>query len=444
MVMNILLVQPPSSPKWNLPPLSIASLASSLRNQNYEVEVIDFNLKWEKSIDEMVSEARRKKYDIVGLTCWGNMAPFCIEFSRKLKEKDPSIKIVLGGALATFMAEDLLRLGSTDFVVKGEGENTIVDLVEQIETDGDPSKVEGIAYRQADRVFSTAARAPANLDDLPFPAWDLFEDLDTYQKYQSDKQLPLQASKGCVYDCIFCSVTKMCCGIQRRKTVSRVIKEIRYLVDSFGVDNLYFCDDTFTLNEGWARNICKELVRQRINVKWNIDTRADLINSELLGDLKDAGCSGIFYGIESVSPRILGFMHKNIPPEVTRRSITKTMDAGISTQVSVIYGFPFETEEEVEDLTTLCLGFQKEGVEQVHLHVLTPYPGTEITHKYRAEIVPSPFPELLGLQNLDLLHRHSKYVPELWIFRHSNMTTDRFAELFFDAYVRVSSKDTFL
>jgi anaerobic magnesium-protoporphyrin IX monomethyl ester cyclase len=163
------------------------------------------------------------------------MAPFCIEFSKKLKEEDPSLKIILGGDIATFLSEKLLKIGSIDFIVKGEGEKTIVELIEIIEKGEKPSKVNGIAYREENTIISTEIRQPCDLDDLPFPAWDLFEPLEKYQKIRP-YVMPLQVSRGCAFDCIFCSVIKNWYGIQRRKSPSRVIEEIDYLTQNFDPD----------------------------------------------------------------------------------------------------------------------------------------------------------------------------------------------------------------
>lgn len=443
--MTVLLVQPPFDPTDRMPPLGIACLAAALRVHDYDVKVLDLNLRWTKSIDEMVADVRGTDCDVVGLTCWGNTAPFCIEFSRKLKDEDPSIVTILGGEIATFLADDLLKLGSIDFVVKGEGEETLVELLDCIDTGG-VSNVAGIVYQDGDRTVTTVERGPMNLDALPFPAWDLFESLDVYQKFEPDRVLPLQASRGCVFNCIFCSVIKTWYGTQRRKSPSRLIEEIEYLINTFGVNCLSFHDDAFALNEGWVKTVCEELIAHNIEVKWGFNTRPDLMSEELLALLRTAGCSKIFYGIESFSPGVLKFMRKDITPDVMRRCVEKTVEANITPDVSVIYGFPIETEQEVETLIDGCVNLQRMGAENINQHVLSPYPGTDITARYETEAIPDPFLKLLrpNLINVDLLRKYPDYVPDLWIFKHYNMTTQRFLQLYLEAFVRVSAKEVFI
>ncbi len=449
--MKVLLAQPLFSSESVVPPLGLASLASSLMAKGHDVQVIDFNLQWEKNIewkrniDNMVTKARRTNCDIVGLTCWGNMAPFCIEFSKKLKEEDPSIKIILGGDIATFLFEKLLKIGSIDFIVKGEGEKTIVGLIEIIEKGEKPSKVNGIAYREENIVISTEIRQPCDLDDLPFPAWDLFEPLEKYQKIRP-YVMPLQVSRGCAFDCIFCSVIKNWYGIQRRKSPSRVIEEIDYLTQNFDPDIITFYDDTFTLNKDWVTEICKKMISKKVEVNWSILTRTDLVDDDLLKLLKAAGCNNIYYGIEHTSPKILRLINKNIPNEISKKSIEKTIENDIFSEISVIYGFPTETKKEMIDLTDACLEYLEMGVQSVHQHILAPYPGTEVTSRYNELIIPNPLPSVVqpSLINADLLYSYAEFAPDLWMFENFEMTNEDFLKLYFDARIKVGGKEVFL
>jgi radical SAM superfamily enzyme YgiQ (UPF0313 family) len=449
--MKVLLAQPLFSSESVVPPLGLASLASSLMAKGHDVQVIDFNLQWEKNIewksniDNMVTKARRTNCDIVGLTCWGNMAPFCIEFSKKLKEEDPSLKIILGGDIATFLSEKLLKIGSIDFIVKGEGEKTIVELIEIIEKREKPSKVNGIAYREENTIISTEIRQPCDLDDLPFPAWDLFEPLEKYQKIRP-YVMPLQVSRGCAFDCIFCSVIKNWYGIQRRKSPSRVIEEIDYLTQNFDPDIITFYDDTFTLNKDWVTEICKKMISKKVEVNWSILTRTDLVDDDLLKLLKAAGCNNIYYGIEHTSPKILKLIHKNIPNEISKKSIKKTIENDIFPEISVIYGFPTESKKEIIDLTDACLEYLEMGVQSVHQHILAPYPGTEVTSRYSELIIPNPLPSVVqpSLINTDLLYSYAEFAPDLWMFENFDMTNEEFLKLYFDARIKVGGKEVFL
>lgn len=443
--MKILLIQPPFSLESIVPPLGLASIASCLMEENYDVKVMDFNLQWKRNIDEMVKDALRADCDLIGLTCWGNMAPFCIEFSKKIKEKDPSIKIVLGGEIATFLFEKLLKTGFIDFIIKGEGEKTIVDLIKTIEKGENLYKVQGIAYVEESRILSTEMRQPCELDTLPLPAWDLFDSIEEYQKIRPFV-MPIQASRGCPFNCIFCSIHKTWYGIQRKKSPSRIIEEIIFLIENFEVDAVMFYDDTFNIDRDWVKRICKDIIKKEIKINWSIMARPDLMDEDLLTSLKDAGCNNIYYGIEHVSPRILRFIRKNVPNEISKRIIKKTIEKDIMTEISVIYGFPIETRKEMVALTDACLEYLKMGVQTVHQHILAPYPGTDITSTYHQFIIPNPLASVAipGLMNLDLLYSYAEFAPDLWMFDNFNMSNEEVLKLYLDARIRVGSKEVFL
>ncbi|MEM2126691.1 MAG: radical SAM protein [Candidatus Bathyarchaeia archaeon] len=442
--MKILLVQPPFSPESIVPPLGLASIASSLILEDYDVQVKDFNLQWKRNIDEMVKEALRADCDLIGLTCWGNMAPFCIEFSKKIKEKDPSIKIILGGEIATFLFEKLLKTGFIDFIVKGEGEKTIVDLIKTLENGGKPYKVKGIAYIDKNRIISTEMRQPCELDSLPLPAWNLFDSIKEYQKIRPFV-MPIQASRGCPFNCIFCSIHKTWYGIQRKKSPLRVIDEIIFLIENYDVDAVMFYDDTFNIDKEWVKKICKNIIQKEIKINWSIMARPDLIDEDLLSLLKNAGCNNIYYGIEHVSPRILNFIRKNISNEISKRCIKKSIEKGILTEISVIYGFPIETRKEMIALTDECLEYLAMGVQAIHQHILAPYPGTDITSMYRHFIIPNPLVNMVipSLINIDLLYSYAEFVPDLWMFENFNMSNDEVLKLYLDARIRIGSKEIF-
>jgi radical SAM superfamily enzyme YgiQ (UPF0313 family) len=428
-----------------VPPLGLASLAACLMAEGYDVKVMDFNLQWEKSIDEMVTDTYKEDCDLVGLTCWGNMAPFCIEFSRKLKEKDNSIMIILGGEIATFLFEELLKIGNIDIVVKGEGEKTLIELIKTIENGGKLFKVPGIAYINGNKIISTEMRQPCDLDTLPLPAWNLFEPIEKYQKIKP-YVMPIQASRGCPFNCTFCSINKTWYGIQRRKSPSKIINEILYLIENYKADMIMFYDDTFNVEREWVKKICKNIMSEELKIDWSIMARPDLMDENLLSLLKEAGCYNIYYGIEHVSPKILRFIRKDIPNEDSKKIIKKTVEKGILTEISVIYGFPIETRKEMIALTDACLEYLEMGVQSVHQHILAPYPGTDITSRFRQFITPNPLANVVipSIINIDVLYSHAEFAPDLWMFENFNMPKEEVLKLYLDARIKVGSKEVFL
>jgi len=183
--LKVLLVQPLLNPGYDLPPLGIASVASALKESGHEVRILDFNLqpKLGASVKASVSKCLKYDVDLIGLTCWGNMAPFVIEFSKRYKSVNPEAKIVIGGEYASLRPEDILRESRADFIVRGEGEQTLPQLIREIEEGGNPYKVEGISYRRSNRIISTPDRRLMDMDDIPFTDWGLFDDLNEYKGY---------------------------------------------------------------------------------------------------------------------------------------------------------------------------------------------------------------------------------------------------------------------
>lgn len=429
---RITLVQPPFDPHWTLPPLGLACLAGALAEDEYDVSIVDLNLDCLLQLQEMTKVIVRTQPEIVGLTVWGDMAPVSMELGRQLKNIDPTLKVLLGGEFATFNYQSMLEAECADAVVLGEGEVSIRELCKHI-FEGKPlGKVRGIAYKnEREQVVLTGKRPIACLNDLPSPAWDLFE-LKRYKRFKDDRVLPLQGSRGCIYRCIFCSVWETW-RTYRTKNPSNLIAEIKSLVDRFGVERIHFCDDNFTLNRRWVLRVCELLSKSNYSVSWNTMTRADLVDSRILQSMRKVGCDVLFYGIESVSPRILRLIGNKPNREISQYAIDLALEAGIDVEISVIFGFPKETRKEMFQTRNFCLlNLRKEGVSHVHPHVLFPLPGTLIVEKYLDTIIRNPYPKLTqpSLTSIpawifELMEANQPMVPDFWMFR-TNMQLEPF------------------
>ncbi|NMC08387.1 MAG: B12-binding domain-containing radical SAM protein, partial [Candidatus Lokiarchaeota archaeon] len=265
------------------PPLGIAMVGASLQKHGYDVSIIDATAE-RMNIHALTRAVSRLKPDMIGFTTNISYAHKTTLTARWLKHYLPGIPIVFGGPWATSRPEYLLSINAIDYVVLGEGEETIVDLAHAIERKLDVSDVAGIAYRRDGKVIKTTPRPfNENLDALPFPAWDL---LPGHEKYFWDPKgrhyYPVMTSRGCPYGCINCS--KLVHGYKLRyRSVENVMAEIRYIHDRFKADEVIIIDDGFNFDIDRAERICDEITRLgfKIHLRFTNGLRADKITPRL-------------------------------------------------------------------------------------------------------------------------------------------------------------------
>jgi len=255
----------------------------------------------------------------------------------------------------------------------------------------------------------------------------------------------IQASRGCPFKCIFCSVQRSWGGIQRRKSPKRLIDEIKWLIRRFGATSLSFCDDTFTLNRRWVDKVCNLMLKENVEIYWSALTRVDLVDKKRLSLMKKAGCILLFYGVESVSPSILKFIgSKSYSEDLVKRKIIETIASGIDTQVSVIFGWPIDTVETIMHTSRFCQEITRMGTSKIHCHLLFPLPGTRLVKEYSSFIVPNPYPKAtqpdlaaLPAEYYSLMERYRKYAPDFWMFRNQDLTPIETVKMFADAKLSI-------
>jgi radical SAM superfamily enzyme YgiQ (UPF0313 family) len=289
------------------------------------------------------------------------------------KEAQPQAVTVLGGSHGTFWGENALNEHpSLDIVVRREGEQTFIELIDKIQNQHNLGKVLGITYRNGDKIIHNADRPfIENLDALPFPAHHLLP-LEKL-KHNGKIIFPLISSRGCVYWCDFCSTVRMFGRVYRMRSPKNVVDEIQLVHDKYGVDQVTFYDDAFTVDRDRVLKICQELHSRKLYIKWDCGTRVDMVDSELLKTMRDAGCFAVWLGVESGSEAILGAMNKRIKLDQTRLAYKTAHKLGLMTIANVVLGFPGETPQTARK----TIRFVEElNPDDVGFYVATPYPGT--------------------------------------------------------------------
>src|SRR5271157_312551 len=309
--MKIVLINPyvPNDPfgtatPWEVPQLGIGYIAAVLEQKGYQVKIIDAYIQ-KMQIKQLLSIIGREKPDLVGITSNIYTAKYACYTSFKLKQEFPNIPIIMGGAYPTVAYQLLLEKNFAAFIVIGEGEDTIIDLLEEYQkTDPDYGRVLGIAFLDQGKVVKTPDRPfIEDLEVLPFPAWHLFPPLKKYSNLRGVTKkpyLPIMTSRGCPYECIWC--TKYVHGRRSRiRSVESIIAEIRYFVNKFGVKEFAIMDDNFTVSPQRVRDFCVSLLREKLAVSINLynGIRADAVSGDILTYLQAAGLNRVTVGIES-------------------------------------------------------------------------------------------------------------------------------------------------
>lgn len=382
--MKVVLVNPPTTASLETiatlglkaPPLGLAYVAAAVRKEGYDVSIID-STALDISHHKLGEILQREDPDVIGVTSTTPTIYDAMKTVTIAKEVCPDSITVMGGCHITSLPEETMaECGSLDIGVIGEGEATIVDLLKAYEAKKPFSEVDGIVYRKEDRIIRTRPRRLIeNLDEIPFPARDLLP-LDRYTVLGERHRLGnILTSRGCPFRCIFCSSSQFYGRRFRARSPKNVVDEIEELIGKYKISSFEIVDDTFTVDRKRAMAIAEEIIRRGLKIWWACGSRVDLVTKELLQLLKRAGCGLIYYGIESGSERILGFLKKGITLEQAKCAIRWAKEVGMEVVGSFIIGTPGETKEDVMK----TIKFAKEsGIDFAQFTAMTPYPGTEV------------------------------------------------------------------
>ena len=367
------------------PPLGLGYLAAVLEKAGYEVRLFDL---FDATFEEAERMIKEEKADVVGISC--NLTDFrwsSIRLAQIAKRVNPNVVVVMGGSHVTNLYRQIIENFPVDFVVRFEGEFTLLELVQTLESRGDLRDVEGIAFKdKAGVVVKNEDRPPiADLDSLPFPAYHFFN-FGKYIRYSSPimfkgkkaremKSSNIMASRGCPFNCRYCSVTKYWRGQCRLRSVENVVDEMETLHKDFDVNHFNFFDDTFTLNPERVINLCKEIIRRKLDVCWECVTRVDSVSAEMLTWMKKAGCLSVSYGVESGSSAVLEAINKKQTRDQIIKAFKMTHEAGILAYILLMVGNPNESERSIDETIEL-LGIIKP--DKIRTNLTKVYPATDL------------------------------------------------------------------
>jgi len=362
-------------------PLNLACLAAYLREKRPtdKITIIDaeaLNYDYESTIEHLLA----CKPDLVGITTTTPSFDIISELVAKIHKATPNIPIILGGPHATGSPDTTVSVPGVTAAVIGEGEITLLEIVEHLEQKLPLTSIAGIAYQDPNRkLIITNPRAQIeDLNSLPLPARDLLP----MKLYYSPPTKTLggshianiSTSRGCPFNCTFCLSTMMWGKKCRQKSVGRIMEEIEDCIKRYGCDEFNFNDDLFTADKNRVKDFCDQMVKKNINVNWVAMSRSDYITYELLAVMKKGGCKKIAIGFESGSPTVLKHMNKRLDINKSLEAAKLIRNSGISLFAAFVIGHIGETTETIKETIAFA---KKIKPDTVAFFQASPYPGTD-------------------------------------------------------------------
>lgn len=373
-------------------PLGTLYAAAVLRQQGFPVAVFDVMFSHRAEEISPVLETQQPAYFVLYDDGFNYLTKMCLTNMREAAFRMVSLAkakgctVLVSSSDSTDHFAQYLEAGA-DYVLLGEAEQTLLELLQQLEANGDPSSIHGIAYKTADGCMTNQRRAVLkNLDSLPLPAWDLI-DLEPYRqswlKHTGYFSMNVSTTRGCPFKCNWCA--KPIYGNRyNARSPQQVVNELRLLKENYKVDHIWFCDDIFGLKPGWVQTFAELLQQAQLRIKFKIQSRADLLVKEnYVAALAAAGCDNVWMGAESGSQKILDAMDKGITVAQIAQATALLKKHGIKPSFFIQFGYLGETSEDI-DLTLQII--HRLLPHDIGVSVSYPLPGTAFYENVKAQL----------------------------------------------------------
>ncbi len=394
MAVDVLLIQPPTGSyrrddrcqsrvedqtiQVHFPPMDLAYHAAVLEKAGFLCAIRDYSTAGTPS-SRALQEIKEMKPRLVFFSSTQPTQANDLAFAERIKELDGDVKVILRGESVTYQDESILNgYPQVDFILRGESEETFVDLAKVLlgRESRAPGEIAGISYRWEGNVVRTPDRPfIRNLNDLPWPARHLL-DQELYRSPETGNKLTtLYTARGCPYPCIFCPAPLASGRPVRLRAVEDLIAEIRHCIDSFGIHEFLFHGDTFTYSKKWTLELCESIIREGLKIRWGCNSRVDTIDREMLETMKRAGCWVIGFGVESGHEETLKRVRKAVHREQVVEAFRLCRNAGIRSHAFFVFGFPWEGPEHLEANLVLAREIDPDFFD---FNIAYPLPGTEL------------------------------------------------------------------
>lgn len=439
------------------PPIGLAYLASYLKQKKFNVNIIDSigeGLNKISEIDEFpnffvhglndkqIISRIPKNTDLIGFQAmFSGEWPANKILLKKIRKKFPKVKIVIGGEHASALAKyNFTDCPEIDFIIHGEGERSFFNLLDGLNNKRDPADINGVSFmnKNRDLIEGNAKERIRDLDDIPRPYWpdgmlEKYWEAGKSHGVLTERDMPMIASRGCPYQCTFCSNPQMWTTRYILRDPLEVINEIKYYKEKYDITSVQFYDLTAITKRDWIIKFTTELLKLDFKILWSLPagTRSEVLDLETLSLVKESGCHYLVYAPESGSQRTLEKIKKRITVKKITESMFIAKKVGITLRANLILGFP--DEKRLDVWKTIFYGWRISfgGVDEVAYFLFSAYPGSEIFNNMlqenKVKIDDDYFLELTSLNgkfNTLSPKVYNKYMPaiELALYRTVGMT----------------------
>ncbi len=382
--MKILLISPrvsfESPPTYTNPKLGLMYLSSYVKKHGYNnIKIIDLDLvTW--SFNTFCRKVKEYSPDLVGIQCMSTNLESAYRICGFLRENLNNTKIVLGGPHFNSNCEDIFSYFNIDFVVRGEGERTFLELIRSLREPSHYKNIKGLVFREPSGSVVRNAYRELNheLDELPFPDYDdLYEGHPFYGHPYSEtnRMVTMMTSRGCPFRCAFCDTPNIHGTKVRTRSVDNVLEEMKFLQKKYGVKEFSFKDSNFHMSKKWVTEFAEKITRKNMNILFFANYRAEVISEGYLEPLKQAGCSLVFSGIESTDPKVKEILGKNTSMEQILRADELFKKYNIKCLYSFMFGSPEDTEESLRSYIDFAI---KTNPFLILIQPTTAFPGTDL------------------------------------------------------------------
>ena len=379
----------------NHAPIGILTIASVLEQKGFDFVLFDLNQVYYDFVDERVRSDKRNfacyaierlvslNFDVVGFGTICSTYPLTLRLAQSIRDVRPEVTIVMGGPQAS--AVDIATMKEfdfVDFIVRYEAEESFPELLLSLLDNQSPALIPGITLKEKGEVVRTESPSViSNLDILPLPAFHL------YPYIKEASYIPLEAGRGCPYGCVFCSTNDFFRRKFRLKSPQLLVSQMKYLKGVYGVSSFALVHDIFTVDKKKVEEFCRFLKEDEgEDIFWSCSARTDRVDYELLKVMSDAGCRGIFFGIETGSQSLQKKIKKNLLLSDSISKIDIACSNGLDVAASLITGFPDETIEDCHDTVSFfvrSLAFENCSPQ---LNILAPLADTPLYNQYRDKL----------------------------------------------------------
>lgn len=362
-----------------LPPLGLGYIAAVLLKDGHEVKIYDGEGPSAHE-EEFIEVFSKFDPDIVGIAVYTPKYENVIHTIEAIKNIRKDVKFIGGGPHFSIQSvEQLKEITDFDYIVVGEGEETLPELIDAIENNASLNNIKGIGYKNNGSFVINEPRPYIDdLDKLPFPALELLDDLPQRKSTFRYKQLPMMvliSSRGCPYKCTFCNTAF---GKKfRARSAKNVVDEIEYWIKKYGFKELMLLDDIFIMNVKRVKEICELLIERKINITWSCTGRVDIFynHPELMPIMKKAGCWYLSFGIETADENQQKVLKKNLKMNEVKKVVWDAYKHGFFIHSGFMIGIPGDTKESIRKTIDLAKSLPINGVQ---FAITMPYPGTEL------------------------------------------------------------------